>query len=43
MGRRPFEGVDNLLQYPPQAYQQIAIVAQRHGEYYPQKVKRLWN
>jgi hypothetical protein len=26
MGRGPFEGVDNQLQYPHQVYQQIAIV-----------------
>jgi hypothetical protein len=26
MGRGPFEGVDNQLQYPYQVYQQIAIV-----------------
>jgi hypothetical protein len=25
MGRGPFEGIDNQLQYPPQAYQQIVI------------------
>jgi hypothetical protein len=29
MGRGPFEGVDNQLQYPPQAYQQIAITGNR--------------
>jgi hypothetical protein len=29
MGRGPFEGVDNQLQYPPQAYQQIALTGTR--------------
>jgi hypothetical protein len=29
MGRGPFEGVNNLLQYPCQAYQQIAIAGTR--------------
>jgi hypothetical protein len=29
MGRGPFEGVDNQLQYPPQVYQQIAIAGTR--------------
>jgi hypothetical protein len=29
MGRGPFEGVDNQLQYPPQAYEQIAIAGTR--------------
>jgi hypothetical protein len=29
MGRGPFEGIDNQLQYPPQVYQQIAIAGTR--------------
>jgi hypothetical protein len=29
MGRGPFEGIDNQLQYPLQAYQQIAIAGTR--------------
>jgi hypothetical protein len=27
MGRGPFEGIENQLQFPPQAYQQIAITS----------------
>jgi hypothetical protein len=43
MGIGTFEGVDNQLQYPLQAYQLIAIAGTRDGENYPQKNKRLWN
>jgi hypothetical protein len=32
MGRGSFEGIDNQLQYPPQAYEQIAIAGTGHGE-----------
>jgi hypothetical protein len=31
MGRGPFEGVDNQLQYPLQAYQQMSLQTQGHG------------
>jgi hypothetical protein len=37
MGRGPFEGTDNQLQYPLQAYQQIAITGTRAWQGLPMK------
>jgi hypothetical protein len=40
MGRGPFEGIDNQLQYPPQAYQQITIAGTRAWQELPIKGKK---
>jgi hypothetical protein len=37
MGRGPFEGIDNQLQYPPQTHQQIAITGTRAWQELPTK------